>query len=215
MQLFFDLDGTLTDPKTGIVDCIRHTLRELQQPLPDEAELSSCIGPPLIESFRCLLGPDQEARAETAVEIYRARYSTKGIFEAEVIAGISEALAALSGQATAVYVVTSKLAVFAERVIAHFDLAHHFDAIYGSTLDGSLNDKADLIAHVLEAEALADRQAIMIGDRCFDIDGARANGLRSVGVLWGYGSRQELADADALCADPAELPEILRRMDDG
>lgn len=192
--LFFDLDGTLTDPREGIVGCIRHALERLGCSAPPDPELDSCIGPPLRESFCRLAG---EALADAAVEHYRERFRATGMFENQVYPGVPEALAALGAAGWRLLVVTSKPAVFAEQIVRHFELAQHFGAVYGSELSGALTDKGQLIAHVLASEGLAPGQALMIGDRSHDVIGARKNAVRAAGVLWGYGTREELTGAGA------------------
>lgn len=193
-SLLFDLDGTLTDPREGIVGCIRHALQCLGCAVPPDAELDRCIGPPLRESF-CRLASG--ALADAAVEHYRERFRASGMFENHVYPGVPEALTALCAVGWQLLVVTSKPAVFAEQIVRHFDLARYFSAIYGSELSGVRSDKGELIAHVLATEGIAPEHALMIGDRSHDIVGARKNGLRSAGVLWGYGTREELTEAGA------------------
>ena len=192
--LFFDLDGTLTDPREGIVGCIRHALQCLGCSVPPDSELDRCIGPPLRESF-CRLAT--AALADAAVEHYRERFRASGMFENRVYPGVPEALTALRAAGWQLLVVTSKPGVFAEQILRHFDLAQYFSAIHGSELSGVRSDKGELIAHVLATEGIAPEYALMIGDRSHDIVGARKNGLRSAGVLWGYGTREELTEAGA------------------
>lgn len=193
-SLFFDLDGTLTDPREGIVGCIRHALQRLDCVVPPDVELDCYIGPPLRESFCGLAG---EALADRAVEHYRERFRSTGMFENRVYPGVPEALGALAAGDWQLFVVTSKPWVFAEQILRHFELARYFAAIYGSELSGVRTDKSELIAHVLATEAIAPEQALMIGDRSHDIVGARKNGVRAAGVLWGYGTREELTTAGA------------------
>lgn len=209
--LLFDLDGTLTDPKAGIVNCILHACSAMGIAVPDPGTLTKYIGPPLLDSFATLLGGDRVAAAR-AVRLYRERYATLGLFENAVYEGIPEALRALRGTPTRrIFVATSKPTVFAEPIVTHFGLRGYFDGIYGSELDGNRSDKGDLLRHLLERERIDPAQATMIGDREHDILGARSCGVRSLGVLWGYGSRAELesAGAQGLCRRPAELPDCL------
>lgn len=212
MNMLFDLDGTLTDPREGILACIRHALSALEIESPPDTELERFIGPPLKASFLKILGGDA-GRAETAVRLYRERFTEHGLYENRVYDDIPESLAALQASGATLYVATSKPQVFAERILEHFGLARHFQAIYGSALDGSLSDKADLIRHVLVTARLPAASALMVGDREHDILGARANAVAAVGVLWGYGSREELQSAGAthLLKSPAELPDLPRK----
>jgi phosphoglycolate phosphatase len=209
--IFLDLDGTLTDPKIGITRSIQYALGALDRPVPAEQDLLWCIGPPLLKSFRTMLG--SEALAERGVALYRERFSDLGIYENSVYDGIPELLAGLVG-GPRLFVATSKLAVFAERIIAHFALAPYFERVFGPELDGALAEKTALLHYALEQSGLDGRRAVMVGDRSFDIIGARNNRMTPVGVLYGYGSEAELRDAGAehLCATPQELRDVLDRL---
>ena len=205
MHVFFDLDGTLTDPKQGIFACIRYALSRLEIVLESEVKFESYIGPPLKDTFKALCG--NEAAAEEALVLYRERFSTTGLFENQLYDGIPECLAQIVEKAESVYVVTSKPTIYSERIIEHFNLARYFKMVHGSNFDGSLSDKTELLAHVLATEGILSKDAVMIGDRRYDITGAKNNGIRALGVLWGYGSEQELreAGADGLCNHPHEV----------
>jgi len=205
LNLFFDLDGTLTNPELGIVTSLKHALATLKIEIDADIDLASYIGPPLRDVLRELCG-DAEL-AERAVSCYRQRYADVGLFENHVYDGIDACLEQLGEFTHALYVVTSKPTVYAERIIDHFGLERHFRAVYGSHLDGRLGDKSELIGHVLATEGIAPADAVMIGDRKFDIVGARNNGIASIGVLWGFGTEQELraACADSLCAQPEHI----------
>lgn len=207
MNLLFDLDGTLTDPRRGIVGCIRYALEQLHRDPDDYSNLERFIGPPLLESFVELLGSEKEAR--TAIDLYRVRFSTVGLFENEVYEGIENILSDLAANGNRMVVATSKPRVFAVKIINHFNMNGYFDYVYGSELDGQLSNKADLISFILGKEGLDIDTTLMIGDRSHDIVGAKKNALRSVGVLWGYGSHDELtgAGADILCDLPSQLIE--------
>ena len=205
--LLFDLDGTLTDPKPGIVGSLRFALTQLAAPCPTDDVLVSYIGPPLRGTFATLLGTDNSDRIEEAMRLYRQRFANTGLYENRVYDGVPEMLARAGSTATAVYVATSKPAIYAERIVRHFGLAQHFRKVYGPELDGRYEDKAELLAHLLTRESVEPEAAVMIGDRAADVRAAKASGVRSIGVLWGYGSERELIDAgaDALCATPGEL----------
>ena len=205
--LLFDLDGTLTDARPGIVACIRHAVEGLGRACPDDDVLATFIGPPLRGTFAALLEAKDPATIEAAMTLYRERFGVTGLFENRVYDGIPEMLAALGERAGPLYVATSKPTVYAERIVRHFDLAKHFARVYGAELDASLDDKAALVAHLMAREGLARGTAVMIGDRAADVRAAHANGLRAIGVLWGYGSERELreAGADVICADPRAL----------
>jgi phosphoglycolate phosphatase len=207
MNVLFDLDGTLTDPREGIVACFKYALKILQLDSPADQQLERMIGPPLRESLSTLMETHNDDLLERAVTLYRERFATTGLFENSLYPGIDGALARLRGQGSSLFVATSKPRVFAERIVAHFSLGRFFRAVYGSELDGTNADKRDLLAQLLRAESLSPTDTVMVGDRAHDILGARANGLFSVGVLWGYGSREELvsAGAEALCEEPRAL----------
>ncbi len=209
MHVFFDLDGTLTDPKEGITSCIKYALSKLGRPIPGMDVLEKWIGPPLHESFVDILGSPEAA--DRALGLYRERFGRVGMYENRLYARVKESLSQLCDHVESMYVVTSKPTVYAQKIIEHFDLAKFFRKVYGSNLDGSLTNKSDLIRFVLESESIESSAEIMIGDRHHDITGAKENGLRTVGVLWGYGSRQELEDAgaDALCETPKVLHDCI------
>ncbi len=205
--ILFDLDGTLTDPVVGIAASLRHALVALGRPAPDD--LTWCIGPPLQESLRALLG--DEGPVDEAVTLYRERYGEIGLFENAVYPGIEEVLRGLRGEGRRLFVATSKLAIYARRILAHFALDGYFETIYGAELDGTRSDKSALIAWILEREGLAAASVVMVGDRSHDMVGARNNRVATVGVLFGYGTRAELeaAGADALAERPGDLPALL------
>jgi len=205
MHILFDLDGTLTDPKIGVIACIRFALSKLDIEIDKDIDLESFIGPPLRDTFRELCGNDEIV--ENAVSIYRERFSTKGLFENQVYDGIPECLNRLIEKADSIHVATSKPTIYSERIIEHFDLSRYFNLVYGSNLDGSLSDKTDLLSHIIESEDLLSKNTVMIGDRSFDIIGAKNHGIRAIGVLWGYGTEDELsnAGADGLCNHPNEI----------
>jgi phosphoglycolate phosphatase len=211
VNVLIDLDGTLSNPAAGMVACVKHALKMLQRAAPADRDLTRYIGPPLEETFRDLLGTEDKAQIANAVRLYRERYSTEGLFQNIVYPGVPAALKALERDGARLYLATSKPQVFAERILAHFGLAGHFHAIHGSGLDGTRANKAELIAHILEVESIPAGAACMVGDRSHDVVGARANGVRAIGVLWGFGSKEELLSAGAatLCEAPAQLLEAI------
>jgi len=206
--LLFDLDGTLTDPREGILGCIRYAMSRLgHRSLPSDEEIAWCIGPPLRDSYRRILNSDDPQTIETAIGYYRERYKGPGKFENRVYDGIVDALLQLKSSGYRLLVCTAKPEIYANDIIEHFGLKVFFDRLYGADLEGKLDHKPDLLAHLLRSEKLDPARCLMIGDRKHDIVAAKENGVRSLGVLWGYGSRQELesAGADALCGTPADL----------
>jgi len=200
---FFDLDGTLTDPKEGITRCIQHAMEKLGVTPPATDELTWSIGPPLLGTFNELLG---EARAAEALLHYRERFSTIGWQENTPYDGIHDALARLQASGASLFVATRKPRVFAEQLISHFGFAPDFERVFGCELDGTHGEKTDLLQYAL-GEIDCSGPVTMIGDRMFDIAAARANGMRALGVPYGYGSAEELteAGADQLIASPAGI----------
>ena len=176
--------------------CLQHALRELGHDPPPAAELLQCIGPPLRESFRGILGTDSDdSRIDRAIALYRDRFGSKGYLENAVYPGIPRVLGSLQRSGYQLLVATSKPTVYAKRIVTHFGLDAFFPVVYGSELSGARTDKGDLIQYVLDCEALGADSACMIGDRRHDIDGAKSRGVTAVGVTWGYGSLAELREA--------------------
>lgn len=193
----FDLDGTLTDPGIGITNSVMYALKKYGIEVKDRTELYSFIGPPLQDSFRKYCG-FSEAQASQAVEYYREYFRAGGMLENKVYGGIPELLQELQDRKVTVALATSKPYEFSVQILKHFGLYPYFSYFGAATMDGRISRKADVIAHLLEEIGDADREAIlMIGDRAQDIAGAKANGLHSAGVLWGYGSKEELSQAGA------------------
>jgi phosphoglycolate phosphatase len=212
MNILFDLDGTLTDSRPGIVACIRHALDRAGVEAPADVEFQRYIGPPLRNTFAELLQAEIDADCvAAAIDAYRERFGATGMFENSVYDRIPAALDQLRSRGARLFVATSKPRVFATRILEHFELADRFEAIYGSELDGSLCEKADLIAHALAQSRLSANETMMIGDRHHDIVGAIRNGIRPTGVLWGYGSEIELrtAGATVLLSKPADIPDLI------
>ncbi len=207
--VLFDLDGTLSDPKTGICLSMRHALERLGVEPPPVEALTWAIGPPMQDSMATLVGP---ARAQAAVRFYRERYGTIGLFENVLYEGVPDMLARLRQDGVSLYVATSKVEAFAQRIVDHFGIARFFRRVYGAQADGGLSNKDDLLAHILAREGAEAAGAIMVGDRVFDARAARANGLRSVCARWGYGAPAEVAGAgfDAFAATPADVDAALR-----
>ena len=209
--LFLDLDGTLTDPSEGVTTCFRYALECLNRPAPLTSELLQYIGPPLRHSFSCLLGDDPEL-VEAALEHYRRRYHTVGIFELNVYPGIEPLLQSLRSDGFALYVVTSKPAVYAQRIVEHFGWTEYFEEVFGPELDGRFDYKTDLIAHIFEQRLLIPQRCVMIGDRASDVVAGRVNGTCAISVTYGFGSVEELsaADPDAICDSPQTIrPAVL------
>ena len=209
--VFFDLDGTLTDPKPGITECIRHALGGLGRTPPPADELVWCIGPPLSASFATLLETTDHTLIARSLALYRERFGTVGLYENAVYPGIPEAVGAVRAAGFATFVATSKPHVYARRIVEHFGLDTLFDGVYGSEMDGTRVEKADLIAYALTEERLAPDRVLMIGDRQHDMIGARRCGVRAIGVSYGYGSEAELRahGAEAIAHAPAAIPALV------
>ncbi len=211
-NILFDLDGTLTDPMVGITKSVRYALSHYGIEEPDLAKLTPFIGPPLTDSFRRYYQFSEE-QAREAVLVYREYYTERGILENKEITGIREMLKELRKVGKRLFVATSKPEVFARRIIAHFQMEEEFIFVGGADLEETRVKKGDVIRYVMEREGIQAETAVMVGDREHDIIGARENGIASVGVLFGYGSREELeaAGADQIAEDAVKLTEILSR----
>lgn len=208
--LFFDLDGTLTDPMQGITRSVRYALRHFGIEVADLRELTPFIGPPLADSFKERYGMT-DTEAETAVAKYREYYAPKGIFENEVYPGIPSLLADTAAAGCVNVMATSKPTPFARQIAAHFGLEPYFRLISGSTLDGRRTTKADVIRHALGELQIAPREAVMIGDRRYDVEGAAETGLDSIAAGWGYAQPGELEAArpGRFAPDVAALRRLL------
>lgn len=206
-HVFFDLDGTLIDPRVGIVGCLQYALEAIGAPVPEAASLERFIGPPLADTFGRLLGAADRERIDRAVAAYRVRFGATGLYENRVYEGIRDMLGALRAAGRSLWVVTAKPTVYSARIVVYHGLRAYFRNVHGSELNGDRSDKETLIGHVLEMEQLSFRDVVMIGDRVHDILGARANGVASIAVRWGYGSLDELTTArpDAIVGSPAEV----------
>ena len=210
--ILFDLDGTLTDPQEGITKSVAYALRHYGIEPPPLEELFPFIGPPLADSFMEFYGFDKEKAAE-AVWVYREYFMETGKYENLVYDGIEALLKALRESGRKLAVATSKPEVLALDILEHFGLAQYFDVIRGSMMDGTRVKKHEVIQAVLDEFKPQDMsEMIMIGDRKFDVEGAREFGMDCIGVLFGYGSRAELEEAGAkyIAEDVAALGELLK-----
>ena len=205
--VLFDLDGTLTDSKPGIINSVKYALESMGVSLPDEDTLKKFVGPPLRNSFKMFCGFD-DIKSEEAVAKYREYFAPKGMLENKPYPNVIEVLEGLALKGVIMAVATSKPTVYAEKILNHFDMSRYFSLIVGSELDGTRSDKAEIIAYALD-KLNSDRgmKTVMIGDRKHDIIGAKICKIGSIGALWGYGSKAELeeAGADRLIILPLEL----------
>lgn len=209
-HIFFDLDGTLTDSGEGIMNSVAYALQKFGIDEQDREKLRLFIGPPLIDSFMRLYGFDHE-KAVLAVEYYREYFAPKGIYENKVYDGMSELLRDLKADGRRMYLATSKPEPYAFEIVKHFGLWQYLDGLYGSTMSEERTRKEDVIEYALEQTGLDKNEVVMVGDRYHDIYGAKVNGLKSIGVLFGFGSREELteAGADAIADTVDDLRQIL------
>lgn len=195
--ILFDLDGTLTDPAEGITNSVAYALSEFGITVEDKTQLNVFIGPPLTDSFMNYYGLSEE-EAKKAVTYYREYFKPKGIFQNKLYPGVPELLQALKDGGKRLLLATSKPEVFARDILAHFGIDKYFDFIAGATLDGTRSKKADVIAYALETFGVTEKgKCLMVGDRNQDINGAKTVGIDSLGVLFGYGSLDELETAGA------------------
>lgn len=210
--IFFDLDGTLTESGPGILKSVQYALAKFGIYEEDVSKLRPFIGPPLVYSFSKFYGmSEQDARR--AMAYYREYYPEHGIFDNSVYEGIPALLAELKGAGKRLCVATGKPEVYANKIIEHFNLSPFFDVVGGSDFAETRADKTSVIRYVMEQCGVSKEQVVMVGDRHHDIDGARANGIRSIGILFGYGDRAELekAGADVICETVSDLrAELLK-----
>lgn len=209
--IFFDLDGTLTDPMIGITRSVRYALKSYGIEEPDLEKLTPFIGPPLKDSFMKYYDFSEEQATE-AIGRYREYFAVTGIFENQVYDGITRMLKHLKDAGKILLVATSKPELFAQQILEHFRLRKYFTFVGGASMDEVRVKKEDVIAYVMESVNISDgKDGVMVGDREYDIIGGKKNGMESVGVLFGYGSRQELeaAGADEIANNVEELEQIL------
>lgn len=209
--VLFDLDGTLTDPGEGITNSVAYALEKYGIEVSDKRELYKFIGPPLKDSFMKYYGFSEE-KAEEAIVYYREYFRDKGIFENKVYEGVEDMLKKLHADGKKIVLATSKPEEFAVRILEHFDLKKYFDVAAGASMDSSRSKKGDVIAYAISLCAGFDKNTtVMIGDREHDIIGAKENGLKSIGVLYGYGSEEELRKngADYIVATPEDILGII------
>lgn len=208
--LFFDLDGTLTNPAFGITNSFKYAYKYFGMEIPSYEKLCSFIGPPLVETFKNNFGFDDK-KAEEGVKVYREYFSTKGLFENSVYPGIENLLEKLKKNQKHLVVATSKPELFALQILEHFNLSKYFDFICGSLMDESRSEKSEVISYALEkCKNPSPKKILMIGDRKHDILGAKKNGIKSCGVLFGYGTKEEFENsgADFICKNIEELEKI-------
>lgn len=213
--LLFDLDGTLADSRPGILASIDAALRDLGHEPDRSLDVSFLLGPPIDTTMERLLAHYGDHRTDRALKVYRDHQEKAGIFQSRLYPAVTDSILALRQRGVRTYVATSKRLKMAKQKLAHLKVDCLFEEIYGSLPGGALNDKTDLIAHVLTDTRLDPATTAMVGDRKFDMIGARANGLHAIGALWGYGSEQELASAgaQAIVLEPSHLVKAISAID--
>jgi phosphoglycolate phosphatase len=210
-SVLLDLDGTLIDSRSGIVASCLAALRALGHDPSEALDMKNVIGPPLEEVLQGLLWAYGDDRIDEAVVAYRQHYGESGLLGSEPYPGIGDSLQQLRRAGLKIYLATSKREVFARRILENLTLATYFDGIYGSLAGGKLDHKPELLAHILSEQDIRPSHSLMVGDRRHDIVGAHAVDMRGLGVLWGYGSRDELeaAGADRLVERTADLAPMV------
>lgn len=212
-NILWDLDGTLTDSKKGIINCIRYALDKFGKSVNSKEDLNWCLEPPLYDSFSRLVPNASYEEVLTLVKYYRERFSVTGMFENDVYQDIPDLFSDLQNNQKHLrnYLATSKLNIYAKKILSHFNLIHNFTSVHGSELNGERSDKGELITYIINTECLEPNKTVMIGDRKHDIVGAKKAGIRSIGITWGYGTHEELqmAGAEYIFSTPRELKEFL------
>lgn len=213
-SVLLDLDGTIIDSQPGIQASAIAALLELGHQPDPTFDIQPYIGPPLEDVMHVLLEPYGDNRIAEAAAAYRRHYGASGLFDSVPYPGVANALAEMKQSGLRLYLATSKRETFATRILDHLNLAVHFEAIHGSVLDGSLDHKPELLAHITAAHRLIPAHSVMVGDRRHDVAGAHAVKMRALGVLWGYGSREELetAGVDQLVETPSDLTTMVLSM---
>ncbi len=208
--VLFDLDGTLTDSLPGIARSVQFALQSLGVKAPLEEELGWCVGPPLRENFRRLLGTSDSVSIERAVALYLERYEMVGFRENRVYEGTAAMLATL-GRRYRLLLVTTKLTESAERVLGEFSMRTGFEGVFGTDRNGEPSDKSELARIAIAHHGLSASSTAIVGDRYQDIIAGKSNGLFAIGVSYGYGSRDELAaaGADVICDSAAAVAHVL------
>jgi phosphoglycolate phosphatase len=213
-SVLLDLDGTLIDSYPGILASCHAALRALGHKPDESFDIRRIIGPPLEEIMQILLRSYGDDRVGEGVAIYRKHYDESGFLGSVAYPGIGKSLEEMKQAGLLIYLATSKRAIFANRILDHLEFTVHFDGIYGSGPNGELDHKPEMLSHILSKHSLSPSHGVMVGDRRYDISGAHSVGMRGLGVLWGYGTRDELesAGADQLVDSPADLARAVLSM---
>ena len=214
--ILFDLDGTITESGTGIINSVKYALEKMNIPPLEESTLKKFIGPPLIQSMMKYAGMN-EKEAQEGLRLYRVYFEEKGIFENVVYTGVEELLKELSKKNMKTAIATSKPEKYAKMITEHFGLDRYLCGVYGATMNEKMVEKSEIIKYAMEGIGIHEREyneVIMVGDRMHDIYGAKQNNIKSIGVLYGYGDIQELnrAGADYIAVHPADILDIINKI---
>lgn len=211
-HVLWDLDGTITEPSKGIFASLHYALKAFNCDVEGDEPLRKFIGPPLMDSFQNFCGMDEQT-ARLAMEKYRELYAEEGIFQCKVYDGVPELMAKIAASGKKNYLATSKPEVFARKLMDHFGLSQYIEFIGGSDIEETRVQKWDIINYVIESCKLGNKkdQMILIGDRKFDILGAKKCGIQAVGILWGFGSKQEFREngAELICETPFDVERVI------
>lgn len=196
--IIFDLDGTLTDSQTGIINSLTYAFKQMGLPLPVQSQLKKFIGPPLSQSFQDFCGLN-DIETQKTISYYRQYFADKGWKENQLLPGARELLAKLKQAGKILLVASSKPEVFVKQILDHFEIDSYFTVIAGASLDDSRSQKSAVIAHALKTAKIEElKGCVMVGDRKHDVEGAKVQGLPTIGLLLGFGSRQELEESGAI-----------------
>jgi len=209
-NILFDLDGTIIDSHDGVINCFIETLEHFGHIPPMKEDLSWCIGPPLFYSYNILVPGKDIEYIEELVRYNRKIYGEKWVFHCKIFAGMGELITQLASHKT-LYTATAKPQIFAEEILAKLNIDHYFTKIYGSGIDGSLENKIELVKHIIIKENISPEESILIGDTKFDIVAAQGNNMDVIAVRWGYAQKNELEDnhPSVICHDIAQLARLI------
>jgi phosphoglycolate phosphatase len=212
-NIFFDLDGTLADPKESILRSFQYALEGLGRPPIADSEVFEFIGPPLRPSFAKVLSTGNKSRVEKAVSLFRERFSREGIAEYDIYPGIATLLSDLYRRSYRLWVVTAKPKIYADKIVRQLKLDRWIAQVFGPELDGRLDDKSELVAHVIGRLNLVPSSIAMVGDRREDIMAGKSNGTLTLAVSYGFGSQKEIADSapDFICQHPSDILTVLKQ----
>ncbi|MFC1946617.1 HAD hydrolase-like protein [Chloroflexota bacterium] len=215
-NVLFDLDGTISDSREGVIGCFQHTLKELTGSYIEESAIMKLIGTPIRTIFSELLQTDDEQLITRAISVYRDKYAEIGITGNRVYPGIAELLSALDKKAYCIYIVTMKNTQDSEKVIRYLGFSHLIQGIYGPSLKGYPDNKAELIKSAMFENTLIPEETVMIGDRGVDILAGKSNNTWTIGVTYGFGSREEISESspDYLCQSPQEILSVIEGLPD-